>query len=447
MKLPKSKVYHTDVKTKKGNEKIIEHRYDLTGKGIDKDDLDKLVKEHLKSRIQKEGPLRVSVAYTMDKTYATDFVQVNTAADVDGKLQFDSEFMQDYDSDVFDTDESVSLVSIYSAKAHGQVGKNDKNDCLYDALCTAFQEKPAILRSPETFKQFLGVDRCDLIDLKLLPKIENKLKMNIVTTGQYEYMNRKQYPRIMKINIRDDHVGHVYAIDSCRQFYSGYMKQKKRHYPIMYKINRKSNTIKLCRLSKCKTGKRIVWTEPITFLNSFYISHVLRFKYFLKEVDDPKDEPEDIIRKEIEKMIAFQGKAFELLGKDSIGTMNPFHCKFKLTKVASQFFYKHAPKSIACPEDWALDEDAWIQKAMTGGLLYCQKGTFTNVCEYDVNSMYPSLLKQMSFLMRQPKFLTIDSIPKVQYKDQYTVFRCIITGYDDRPVSYTHLTLPTIYSV
>ena len=149
MKLPKAKTYDTPIKP------IKEDRYNLLNKNINKSKAVELIKEDIRKRIKKSGPLQVAVNMWKDKQYTTDFVIVQKGKDVD-KIQFDEEFMIDYDEESgLRDDEIISYMSLFYAKADNNVGDDDDtNDCLYNALCQAFTyKKPKLLQSAEILKK------------------------------------------------------------------------------------------------------------------------------------------------------------------------------------------------------------------------------------------------------------------------------------------------------
>ena len=77
MKLPKAKTYNTPV------EQIKEDRYNLLNKNINKSKAVELIKEDIRKRINKSGPLQVAVNICKDKQYTTDFVIVKKSKNIE----------------------------------------------------------------------------------------------------------------------------------------------------------------------------------------------------------------------------------------------------------------------------------------------------------------------------------------------------------------------------
>ena len=433
MNLPKPKIYQSNViKTKKGKRTIDEHRYNLKDLNISTSDLDKLVRKELKDKVKKNGPMLVTVSYWIDKEYSTNFVQVNNSQDIDN-MKPKNEYMIDYDQDLFDDDnDTVKFLSLFTVPVKAKVGESEKNDCLPDALRQAFFDPPAILKTNEAFKAFCGTERYDKIDLTLLPKIEKALQMNIICCGQYEYTNSKRYPRSIKIRVYNDHVDHVYAMGHWKELTQGYNKKKiVKMSPLYFKKNLETQTVKLCRLMHGNQGDKIITVEPLSYLTDFHKSK-LKYRYFLVEVE-PREQPEDVIEREIKLRKRFNDKAYKYIGSSMAGCLNPFHARFKWNKMASHYWYKHAPKSISQCDPFDVDEDVWISKAMTGGLLYAEKETrIENAFEYDINSMYPALMCVTDFITRQGTYKTLTEMPTLSKSDQYTIFRAKVTNFDSR---------------
>lgn len=429
---PKPTKYTVPIKTPDG-QNLFEYRFDLSNVDITKYQLDNVTRRLLKVLLQQQGPSRVAVMYVTDQQYSTDFVQMNSVEDVN-KLNLNKSSFQSYDSDPFDVFEDyIDSMSLFVSNSHVEVGDGEKNNCLPEALRQAFHEKfmPEILKTNEAFKKFVGVDDFDKVDLALLPKIEEELQMNIYTCGQYRHANPIRYPRAMKIKVYKNHVDHVFVMHQWRELAKGYsMKNRVHTSPIVYKMRRKDDTVKLCYLSEGKKGKKIILREPMDYLTNFYKSNPLRRNYFLKWIDDQNDEPEDVIERYIQEAKAFRKSAFDLLG--ARGCLNPFHADLKYPPIASHYFYKHAPKSISRCDDFYLDEDVWISNAMSSGMMYVNTGDYTDVVEYDVNSMYPALMTIVDFITRKGRFSTVSRIPKLKLSDIYSIYRCHIVGFDNR---------------
>jgi len=454
--LPKPMEFDTHVRSGK-NFPIVENRY-VFEKGVDKGKVDAAIKKQLQTLLRTRGKISFQVNYMIDKVYTSGFQTATNMGDIE-KMSFSSNMFRDYqDEEIYDHHTKILEAGIFlieeKTKHSKMVGcTNETNDCLYDAIMTGFgKKKPEVLESAEIFKDWLGVDRKDLIHIKLVPKIEKKLKVNINLCGSHQYVNDKvKYPRSMTIRIWKGHVERVFAISEYKQLKYGYNEWfKGRKYPIFYK-KLTDGTIKLCRLENVKDGNPIVWHEDLSFLDKFYQDKKLADTYFLKEVDQEKEknevgktvyvlpEPEDVIENKVEEWVLFQRATYQQLKGRASGACNLFRCKGSYRVAALHYFYTLLPKSLNCDpysrdEHQYLCEDFWLRSAMGGALTYAEKDTkLENVYDYDVNSMYGSIMCSMDFITRQGEFGVLFEMPeKIKKKDYYSIFRCKITGIDEK---------------
>ena len=337
--LPKPMEFDTHVRSGK-NFPIVENRY-VFEKGVDKGKVDAAIKKQLQTLLRTRGKISFQVNYMIDKVYTSGFQTATNMGDIE-KMSFSSNMFRDYqDEEIYDHHTKILEAGIFlieeKTKHSKMVGcTNETNDCLYDAIMTGFgKKKPEVLESAEIFKDWLGVDRKDLIHIKLVPKIEKKLKVNINLCGSHQYVNDKvKYPRSMTIRIWKGHVERVFAISEYKQLKYGYNEWfKGRKYPIFYK-KLTDGTIKLCRLENVKDGNPIVWHEDLSFLDKFYQDKKLADTYFLKEVDQEKEknevgktvyvlpEPEDVIENKVEEWVLFQRATYQQLKGRASGACN-----------------------------------------------------------------------------------------------------------------------------
>ena len=94
------------------------------------------------------------------------------------------------------------------------------------------------------------------------------------------------------------------------------------------------------------------------------------------------------------------------------------------------------------PEPITQQESIFIKNASIGALIYSNNDYEGPAYEYDVNSMYPSIMRDDKFKI-PIKEGEIKTLSKKEFEKMKKTFFC----YGIYTVSYTHLTLPTIYSV
>ena len=447
------KVYNTKVKTAHGTAGIVEDRYNFTHKKAYKEDLDKAVLKELKDKLKEDGPFYASVSYWTDMIYSAPFVLIEDEDDLNLDM-FDNDMFVDYnESEILDPDTRVKMVSIFTAPAggHSSKGKDgEHNDCFYYCVIQAFNELPKVLRSPSRFKKWLGVARDDGVDISLMPKIEKKLKLNLYISGSHQYVSDGKYPRNLKMRLWKGHYEGVRGLDEYHELKRGYSEHKFRPYPCLYKKNLDEGTVKICYLKDIRSGPKVVEVHPLKYLDEFYAKHSRGRRLFLHKVrvEKIKDEdgkvryvpmePEDLIEDIIEEYRMFQRCAYQMLGPTARGALNPFHANGNYRAVAGHFFYKTAPKGISFCDDYDIDdedhwnEEYWLKCAMTGGLIYSREKKLKKAYEADINSMYPWLMKKIDFITRRGKFKILKRMPKYEEKYQYAIFRCKISGYDNR---------------
>ena len=453
-KLPKPETYKMNLRkkgTKKGNNGK-EYRFNLRKKKWTKKQVDQAVQRQLKSAFSQMGRFNIGVTYWIDKQYSSDVYQINSKKDID-KIKFKSEsFMQDYDGETeIDEDDVINMMSMYFIPvAKSKVGSDKHNDCLYNCLKESFYELPEVMKSPSVFKQYFGYERDDKMELERLSEYEDKLKLNISTSGEFKYESDGKYPRSTRLFVRSGHVQRAYAIDDWKKLTYGYRKTKQRRYPIFFKVDLENDAVKMCMLENGKNGDKITFTKPVSYLRDFYTTNPFRFKYFLKKVEivnkldedgkkmyNEKDrlikyqpEPEDVIESELERMEFLREMAFKMLGHRRRESFNPYHSQFKLGPIATQFWLKHVPKVLHNVDDYDVEEEQWLSNAMGGGVIYADPCELKKGYEYDVNSMYPYLMTKVDFITRKGEFKTITEIPKI--KNPYVIVRCKITNYNDK---------------
>ena len=451
VKLGKPTVYNTKVKTAHGTASIDEERF-IFGKAVKKEGLDKTVLKELKQKLKEDGPMYMSVSYWTDQIYSTGFQLIESASQLNMDM-FDSDMFSDYnESEIMDPDTKIGGVSVFTAPAggHSSKGKDgEHNDCFYDCIVQAFNELPPVLSNPARFKKWLGVDRDDGVDIELMPKVEKKLKMNLYISGSHQYESEGKYPRTLKMRLWKGHYESVRGLDEYIELKRGYDERKGRPYPIMYKLNLQDNTAKMAYYTGGYKGNKMVITKPIQYLNEFYDKHNPYRRYFLRKVPREKvkvdgktkyeaKEPEDVLDDQIEEYNQFQRCSYQMLGKHANKALNPFHCKGNYRALATHFFFKMAPKAISFCDEYIWsdeplwNEEHWLKGAMTGGLIYSREKTLKKAYEADINSMYPWLMLNCDFITRKGKFKTLKEVPEYEDKYQYAIFRCDISGYDNR---------------
>jgi hypothetical protein len=160
----------------------------------------------------------------------------------------------------------------------------------------------------------------------------------------------------------------AYYIKHWKEITHGYKINDVRKYPIVY------NTVKLCKYYKQGKGSRKIWTNDMTFLDTFYKENPMRKMFFLKsvepeiEVDDKgikktiTPEPEDAIDKHIKRMNDFRQCAYNVaspLGLYVNGILNPFNSQSNFGPFGLNYWLNTCPRSISDCDNVDCIEQDW----------------------------------------------------------------------------------------
>lgn len=107
-----------------------------------------------------------------------------------------------------------------------------------------------------------------------------------------------------------------------------------------------------------------------------------------------------------------------------------------ITNTARSLFYDYCNSQNIIPEQITLDESIFIKNSSSGALIYSHNGYIGPVFEYDINSFYPSILRDHQFKIpiKQGiiKTLSKDEFEKMKSTFfSYGIFRCKISS--DKP--------------
>ena len=114
-------------------------------------------------------------------------------------------------------------------------GANDKyNNCLFICICNSIgkEQLPTAYQTPWKFKKNIGLEKCDKVDIDLIPLIEDKIKVKINVKGNYEYKSDKTYNKEITVILEDGH----YTLETHKKDLVKGITFKKQK-PIIYKYN------------------------------------------------------------------------------------------------------------------------------------------------------------------------------------------------------------------
>jgi hypothetical protein len=296
---------------------------------------------------------------------------------------------------------------IYSVpKGKPQGGASDYNDCLYHALCLGLNgvsNFPASIQKPMTFKTKLGLSRKDKVDVSLLPKVEDLIKVNIFCTGDYTYTSGKKFNYSVHLTLKNGH----YELN----------KSVKKKYDVP------TNTKKIGFIAFSTDNQYDVITEDFEIKVSKSEKQFLNEKYpdyfFI-------DKTKYLFKKSLKELF-FEFKQ----GRNDIFEETEGFIDLNKTPYFSQTAKKviHYKSSFVDePEELTPNEAIWIKKAFMGGLLFAKEGNYKNAVCIDMNSMYSYFMSHEHFFIpvKQGEFKIFDDyyIKKIV---PFGIYRCVIT--------------------
>ena len=295
--------------------------------------------------------------------------------------------IDEYGNEIFDrVEDLITGFDIFYTRATSKKGGNDinkMNDCLYYALKNTVREKtfnrtPCMV-GPSALKKQLNLKRNDKIHIKHIPIVEKLLKVNIVVSGDHEYIPKDTYTSKVYIELVNGH-------------YRGLNKQKNKLFLFdgIYDEPKPLQVFKKYKDTyKFYNGDKIYKSDKF---DKSYIS-------IQAEPDMTLYDTYEITKKEYDDMIEL-----------SNGKYNPY--KFKnIPKMGLYYFYKEF-KDVE-PDNITHEEASILQKATKGGLRYARPGKYGKVYDYDFNRFYPYLQSTgLDVPIRKPVFQKLDELPK-----------------------------------
>lgn len=310
-------------------------------------------------------------------------------------------------------------------------GAGRDNDCLWYCLERVAPEavKVSPFRTPEALKRYLGLGRCDKVDIKHIDKVEEGL-----ATCYYPYA----------INVTGNHIRTSSIADQRHQInlklYNGHYTIDHERHPTIPKYDKVDKTVIMYNV-KTEMGY-FSDTKETRKLTKDEIRRYRWYPDFHTYIAIPHDEWYD--RKDIgyEKK-GDQGfpldKIFRKFQRDAITLFKASGINVGLTgsvaRTALHVWQETLGASFGV-EAIRQDEAEWLQKASTGAII-TSKGAYKGEAHlYDIVSMYPGFMNSNNeyFPIRRGVFKTItESDLKRNRKTgepiyEYGIYRCQITG-------------------
>lgn len=275
----------------------------------------------------------------------------------------------------------------------------EHNDCLFNVINVLLNRQlPEKYNTPEKLKASLKIKRDSPIDLKLMPQVENKYRVNINVEGDHLYITPKKYARTITIKLQDGHYLYERDMEKRKELNARYS-----YKPLLLNVYHRGEEGDITLYDGKKTVKMSM--EDYNTLSLKKRNDIIYCRSddedLVKFYKEYKNDAA-IIFKESDKMInlfkspAIQAHAKALFYELSYSTMKP--------------------EPIYQAEASRLHIRAALIKAIPGEYK-------TTVYDYDVNSMYGSLMSTHMFPMKEGEFKTLTTLPDTL---EYGIYKCLI---------------------
>jgi hypothetical protein len=311
----------------------------------------------------------------------------------------------DYDDEgvvEFTQDKFYELSFWIDKKATKKGGDDIHNDCLFNTInWLSNRNLPEKFNTAEKFKTALKLKRDNKVSIDYMPNVEKMMKVNINVTGDHTYISQKYYTRTINIQLIAGHFECVIDTDKKKELHIGYEYMAK----------------KLVAVKIIDGEVTLYQGKQKEFIKMDYIN----FKKYKEDNRDNKifyevSNKGDII-KEYQQYVADAKEIKKMTNND----INLFKSS-AIHKHGKALFYKLSNNTL---EADSIDQLEASYLKIKAGIISSIPGTYDNIYEYDVNTMYGSLLCKNMYPVKKGEFTTLKNLPE---KLEYGMYKCIISG-------------------
>ena len=280
----------------------------------------------------------------------------------------------------------------YIQASHTRGGYDPKfNDCLYKAVKFGLSDKAdKYIKQPWLWKQWVGIERNDMIDYTTIPIIEDKIKCRINVVGDYEYHSPKPYSRVVQVKLENGH----YEFKNNMSIRKDLIKFKNYKQKLVYYETCNEENKQNIPLLRFYDGIEIVEKR---FKRCDLIKSKTEFYKENPDCEIPIKEAYDTFMNDCEH--------FKQLTAQDLNDYN-----HSITDLCLALWYKKA----LCYEFEPMDEyeTATHLKCRRGGLMYADNTIQGEMNCFDINSSYPSVMIENSFPYTKPEYRIITEKPE-----------------------------------
>lgn len=289
-------------------------------------------------------------------------------------------------------------------------GGNDElnNDCLFRAIQRAYnfskEIMPDKLKQPHKLKKVLGLERTEPIDVSKLRELEPLLNCSFEVSGDVLYTSENIKPKNINLLLKN---GHYTFLSNGKSLVVNGVK--------VYNI--KPENIYTCRKYDGITTIYDGITEREVSDEEYRTIEAGRNLIVNCKTDNLKECRE----KYLNKAKYFYEKYGEVINFYKSSYISKLNFKNILVKL----------QGTQQPDEISNHEAQIIDKCFRGGLRYYEKGTFENVYDYDINTMYAYYLTNglFKFPIFKPEYQTITNEQFKQWDCfQYGFYYCKAKG-------------------
>lgn len=406
-------IQKVNLRLKQGNTKFVQ--FNILGDDMTEKDIIKI-----SSRISKDlknngdrGEFWVSTL--MDKWRSSPSVNIGRR----GKVFKFNEYNRIVDMDFSDMKHNMfAMVAMIKPKK----GKTDcDNNCLYNAIVeglNGLEYVPCIRLRKDKFylKKRLKINSQDGVSIDRISEVEDIVGINIFVTGDYQYVSESKHMKTARLELVGGHYSVAKSDERKNMLTKGY--RKKNYWIRTY--NAKNNQVciydgdnvtEMCFSDFSKLKKKCWFNN--TFINCYGCDIKTEYSNYIK-------------------------KSNELYEKTN-GLLSLYKAK-KISDISKYLFYLKSNSTVV-PDHIGGTEADFIE--ILGGMMYCEKGKHENVTDYDINSMFPSIMQsRVKFPIKEGRYERLEQLPAAR-DIKYGIYRAHIKSghkyfrYNDND-KYTH---------